>query len=902
MSGEEDDAVALVRVYCGLATADPTARQAPAESRLTVAVVDDAGRLLDVCEISDDPAGYALLGALLVERSSGPTGVAIAADSDDHLVTSLLTAAGRPLAIADDDAADDYAERFADDESVEEMESPAAERRAVGLARALQAGALSAVVLPVPRDLVPYKPVLAAHAALCNGRLAAAAALREVLRELYPAALRAYPDPAEPVSLAVLDALPEPSMVSGSGGRRDSTAASQAIVARLAADGVADAEAIDDAITALRVAISESRRAGTTNKTVTSAIAESVRQSVAAVRACDSGCEALIGTLSARITTPPTSARRTVRRVGTEQPATPAAAPATTGLHAVPARSEPMPTRTSRRARPEAPAASSAPVTPQPLTTPPVAPAPVSRPPVAPPPVNRPAAAAAEPPAPPVAPPMSPAAITAPTPLPIRSSAPPARPALPAASSAPMHGAPTPLPVTSGPPMPSAPLGPRAPEAPAARAPELPGRPTEQPGRAFDLPSRAPEQPGRTFEQPGRAPQLPGRVPEQPGRAPEQPGWAPQLPAARLEGPANRPISPPPPPPPGITPIAPLVPTQRSTAPVDAGEPFRATLTTAAINSARAERRPTPIVPRPNTRTDPPPPPATGGFAATDLTVPVPAPRPALDAPPPGSRANWPLVSGSSDDDRPYGYGEPQRPAASAGAPNGRVTPPWQADDLPQEPPTLRLVEPPPLADRALREDLGPIGLPPLDAPPLRLVDADGPGARSARSRRAVERSAAPVPEEGDGDLLIFAQTRSAWFVGHPEAETDLMWSSSEADSGWRAAEQLAQPVVGAETTSGLPRRVPNANLVPGSPLPPREERPLRIVRDAQSIAAHTTGYFQGWRRGQEIGGYAVGGRPGRESAGGWDFSRDTTNPDRDDRDDREDRNGYEYRSAGYRS
>ena len=48
---------------------------------------------------------------------------------------------------------------------------------------------------------------------------------------------------------------------------------------------------------------------------------------------------------------------------------------------------------------------------------------------------------------------------------------------------------------------------------------------------------------------------------------------------------------------------------------------------------------------------------------------------------------------------------------------------------------------------------------------------------------------------------------------------------------------------------------------MPGSPL--REERPLRIVRDAASIAAHTTGYFRGWRRGQEIGGYAIGGRPG---------------------------------------
>jgi hypothetical protein len=81
---------------------------------------------------------------------------------------------------------------------------------------------------------------------------------------------------------------------------------------------------------------------------------------------------------------------------------------------------------------------------------------------------------------------------------------------------------------------------------------------------------------------------------------------------------------------------------------------------------------------------------------------------------------------------------------------------------------------------------------------------------------------------------------------------------------------------------------VPQANLVPGSPL--REERPLRIVRDAASIAAHTTGYFRGWRRGQEIGGYAIGGRPGREAAGGWDFSRDGQAAD-------------DYRnSAGYRS
>lgn len=776
---------------------------------LTAAVVDDAGRLLDVCEISDDPGGYARLGALLVERSSGPSGAAVAADSDDHTVVSLLTAAGRPLAIADDDAADDYAERFADDESLAEMESPPAERRAVGLARALQAGALSAVSLPAPRDLAGYKPVLAAHAALSNGRHSAAVALREVLRELYPAALRAYPDPAEPVSLAVLDALPEPGLLGGTSTRgRDSGVAADAIAAQLSADGVADAETIADAITSLRVAIAETPRRGTVSKAVTSAVAETVRQAVAAVRACDAGCEALVGTLSARVTTDttaPAGSRRSVQRSGSLGSAAPASAPPTSSPHTVrPAESAPAPARMpggGRRARPEPATATSTPMMPQPLTAPPVAPQPVGPPPMAP-----------------------------------------------------------------------------APIAPAASL-RSPGRPISAPPSATPVSS------------PPHANQSSTRTTS---------AGTPAVPSThRRESPTNRPVSAPPPSP-GITGT---VPPQRGTVPpAEAGEPFRATLTTAAINSARAERqRPTPITPRPNTKVDPPP--ARSGFGAADFTIPVPTPRP--EPAPPGSRANWPLVgpaderaNGTGGHDSSYPFRD--RPGneldgpADASSPDSRVTPPWQADDLPQEPPMLRLVEPPPLADRALREDLEltPLADPRLDTPPLRLVEPDNIASeRPSRSPRPVaELGASPVVDEGDGDLLIFAAARSAWFTGQPE-ESDVEWSSS-ADTGWRAAEQAAQPAIGDKTNAGLPKRVPQANLVPGSPL--REERPLRIVRDAASIAAHTTGYFRGWRRGQEIGGYAVGGRPGREAAGGWDFSRDPNG--------HEDSREYEYRSAGYRS
>ncbi|MGC4865085.1 transposase [Micromonospora sp. DT53] len=825
MSREEDDAVALVRVYCGLASADPADRPASAGSTLTSAVVDDAGRLLHVCEISDDAAGYAQLVALLVERSGGPSGAAIAADSDDHTVTSLLSAAGRPLAIADDDSVDDFAERFADDDSLEEMQSPPAERRAVGLARALQAGALSAVTLPAPRDLAGYKQVLAAHAALASGRHSAAVALREVLRELYPAALRAYPDPAEPVSLAVLDALPEPGMLGGTVARgREVSVAADAIAAHLAADGVADAEEINDAVTALRVAISETPRRAAVNRALTSAVAETVRQAVASVRACDAGCEALVSALSSRVSTSVQApGRRAAARRGesvgelTGLAGTNAGLAGTNagltglagtnaGLRSVrptPPAVEPAPA-VGRRSRPE-PVSGNAPLaSPRPLGPPPVAPAPVTPPPVAP-------------------APMTPAAM-------------------------------------AGPP-----------------SSTLPGR-TEQV-------------------------------------------------SSRIDGPTNRPVSAPPPPPPGITPIAP---TQRGLVPpAEAGEPFRPTLTTAAINNARAERQRTVIPPRPKTNGEPRPShlqrpvdePPTGGFSATDLSIPVPTPRPGQETAPPGSRANWPLVNNPEDpsDSSPnnpvaYSYGSRVDAPTDPGRADGRVTPPWLADDLPPEPPMLRLVEPPPLADRALREGLNPPADQHLETPPLRLVDREQAarnGRAAARGERAehrppppvehrpppmehrpppMEHRPPPVADEGDGDLLIFAQAKSAWFVGQPE-ESDLDWSTT-ADTGWQAAEQAARPAVGAETNAGLPKRVPQANLVPGSPI--REERPLRIVRDAASLAENTTGYFRGWRRGQEIGGFAVGGRPGREAAGGWDFSRD--HGDRDD--DRE----YEYRSAGYQS
>jgi hypothetical protein len=91
-------------------------------------------------------------------------------------------------------------------------------------------------------------------------------------------------------------------------------------------------------------------------------------------------------------------------------------------------------------------------------------------------------------------------------------------------------------------------------------------------------------------------------------------------------------------------------------------------------------------------------------------------------------------------------------------------------------------------------------------------------------------------PENGhDQRLPIFDTLESDWFrrsgtshaanqdqAGVPDQPS---WHSP-ADAGWRAAETVAAPTTGATTSAGLPRRVPRANLVPGSvgePVAPSE-------------------------------------------------------------------------------
>src|SRR5262249_14917997 len=95
------------------------------------------------------------------------------------------------------------------------------------------------------------------------------------------------------------------------------------------------------------------------------------------------------------------------------------------------------------------------------------------------------------------------------------------------------------------------------------------------------------------------------------------------------------------------------------------------------------------------------------------------------------------------------------------------------------------------------------------EPPVLRVIDGAGnrdapppPMARPTLAPPLVPVPEPPAADPGDGDLLIFAQMRSAWFSQVDEqapAEEAPRWGGF-ADEGWQVAERLARPAVGADT------------------------------------------------------------------------------------------------------
>ena len=121
--------------------------------------------------------------------------------------------------------------------------------------------------------------------------------------------------------------------------------------------------------------------------------------------------------------------------------------------------------------------------------------------------------------------------------------------------------------------------------------------------------------------------------------------------------------------------------------------------------------------------------------------------------------------------------------------------------------------------------------------------------------------------------LPIFEAVESDWFRrgrpvirgGDQEAATAISGSwASAADEGWRAAEAVSTPMSAGLTEAGLPKRVPQANLVPGTagtettvPAPARSaaatrERLASFQRGIREARAHSSGGDAGGGDGDE--------------------------------------------------
>jgi hypothetical protein len=99
-----------------------------------------------------------------------------------------------------------------------------------------------------------------------------------------------------------------------------------------------------------------------------------------------------------------------------------------------------------------------------------------------------------------------------------------------------------------------------------------------------------------------------------------------------------------------------------------------------------------------------------------------------------------------------------------------------------------------------------------------------------------------------------------------PAPEPEVTWAASAADQGWEAAAAASSPATGGTTTAGLPKRVPQANLVPGTaspdPVAPAPARSASATRDR----------FASFQRGAREGRAAVSGDDGHSD--GDDGSR----------------------------
>ncbi|MET7638658.1 nitrate- and nitrite sensing domain-containing protein [Streptomyces sp. NPDC005438] len=117
----------------------------------------------------------------------------------------------------------------------------------------------------------------------------------------------------------------------------------------------------------------------------------------------------------------------------------------------------------------------------------------------------------------------------------------------------------------------------------------------------------------------------------------------------------------------------------------------------------------------------------------------------------------------------------------------------------------------------------------------------------SSDTARLPRRRTAPTAEQASAE-----QESPSEATGR---STGGSWGASPNDERWRQAEQVRQPSAGGVTTSGLPRRVPRANLVAGTAQQQSTARSgPQVSRSPDDVRGRLTNLRRGIQQGRQAG------------------------------------------------
>ncbi|MEU9477220.1 nitrate- and nitrite sensing domain-containing protein [Streptomyces sp. NPDC048191] len=167
--------------------------------------------------------------------------------------------------------------------------------------------------------------------------------------------------------------------------------------------------------------------------------------------------------------------------------------------------------------------------------------------------------------------------------------------------------------------------------------------------------------------------------------------------------------------------------------------------------------------------------------------------------------------------------------------------------------------------------------------------DFGAPRRPAPQQQRPVHREPEALPPASgpvDGRTPLYDTLETNWFHGGPQQQEQAApqqpqapapapqrqangngngpasWRTSPNDELVRQAERVRQPAAGGVTTSGLPRRVPRANLVPGTAQQQQHQTGPQISRAPDDVRGRLTNLRRGIAQGRQAGSGQTGSYP----------------------------------------